>query len=81
MAANPAKAGEELDTLCVGLRPRGFMRMAGTSRMNREAHVRFCGGLEVKFLRSTRLSGFDSHDFTVVLSMCMRPKSHVNTDV
>jgi len=29
--------------------------MAGTSRMNREVHVRFCGGLEVKFLRSTRL--------------------------
>ena len=29
--------------------------MAGRSRMNREVHVRFCGGLEVKFLRSTRL--------------------------
>jgi len=28
--------------------------MAGTSRMSREAHVRICGGLEVKFLRSTR---------------------------
>ena len=28
--------------------------MAGTSRMNREIHVRFCGRLEVKFLRSTR---------------------------
>jgi len=42
VAANPAKAGEELDTLCVGLRPRGFMRMAGTSRMNREVHVRLC---------------------------------------
>jgi len=30
------------------------MRRAGTSRMNREIHVRICGGLEVKFLRSTR---------------------------
>lgn len=28
--------------------------MTGTSRMSREAHVRICGGLEVKFLRSTR---------------------------
>ena len=27
--------------------------------MSREVHVRFCGGLEVRFLRSTRLlSGF-----------------------
>ena len=29
--------------------------MAGTSRMNREVHIRNCGGLEVKFLRSTRI--------------------------
>ena len=28
--------------------------MAGTSRMSREAHVRICGGLEVRLLRSTR---------------------------
>ena len=28
--------------------------MAGTSRMSREAHVRICGGLEVRILRSTR---------------------------
>src|SRR5215813_1046372 len=28
--------------------------MAGTSRMNREVHVRNCGGLVVKFHRSTR---------------------------
>jgi transposase len=28
--------------------------MTGTSRMNREVHVRICGRLEVKFLRSTR---------------------------
>jgi len=28
--------------------------MADTSRMNREVHVRNCGGLEVRFLRSTR---------------------------
>ena len=45
---------EEPLSLCVGLRPRGFKRTAGTSRMNREIHVRICGGLEVRFLRSTR---------------------------
>jgi len=32
--------------------------MADRSRMNREVHVRICGGLEVKFLRSTRLWNF-----------------------
>jgi hypothetical protein len=36
---------------------RGFKRKAGTSRMSREAHVRICGGLEVRFLRSTRRYG------------------------
>ena len=46
---------EELISFNVGLKPRGFKRMADRSRMNREVHVRFCGGLEVKFLRSTRL--------------------------
>jgi hypothetical protein len=30
--------------------------MTGTSRMNREVHVRICGRLEVEFLRSTRRS-------------------------
>ena len=48
---------EELISFCVGLKLRGFKRMADRSRMNREVHVRFCGGLEVKFLRSTRLYG------------------------
>jgi hypothetical protein len=38
----------------VGLWPRGCKRKARTSRMSREAHVRICGGLEVRFLRSTR---------------------------
>ena len=33
---------------------------AGTSRMNREVHVRFCGGLVVRFLRSTRRGGVSS---------------------
>ncbi len=47
---------EELISFCVGLKLRGFKRMADRSRMNREVHVRFCGGLEVKFLRSTRLT-------------------------
>jgi hypothetical protein len=36
------------------LKSRGFKKMADTSRMSREAHVRICGGLEVRFLRSTR---------------------------
>ena len=38
--------------------------MADRSRMNREVHVRICGGLEVKFLRSTRLkSKYQTPDF------------------
>jgi hypothetical protein len=41
-------------SLCVAWRSRGLQGMAGTSRMNREVHVRFCGGLVVRFLRSTR---------------------------
>ena len=41
-------------SLCVGLKLRGFKRKADRSRMSREIHVRICGGLEVKFLRSTR---------------------------
>ena len=45
---------EGLEIFCVGLRPRGFKRKAGRSRVNREIHARICGGLEVKFLRSTR---------------------------
>ena len=39
---------------CVGLKPRGFKRKAGRSRVTGDCHARFCGGLEVKFLRSTR---------------------------
>jgi len=35
---------EELISFNVGLKPRGFKSMAGRSRMNREVHVRFCGG-------------------------------------
>ena len=48
------KYWEELISFCVGLKLRGFKRMADRSRMNREVHVRCCGGLEVKFLRSTQ---------------------------
>jgi hypothetical protein len=48
------KYWEELISFCVGWKLKGFKRMADRSRMNREVHVRFCGGLEVKFLRSTR---------------------------
>ena len=36
------------------LKPRGFRRMANTGRMSLEVHVRICGGLVVRFLRSTR---------------------------
>ena len=38
----------------VGLESKGFRSEAGTSRMSREVHVRICGGLVVRFLRSTR---------------------------
>jgi S1-C subfamily serine protease len=31
--------------------------MAGTSRVNREVYARFCGRLEVQFLRPTRQEG------------------------
>src|SRR3954454_4198748 len=34
--------------------------MAGTSRVNREVYARFCGRLEVKFLRPTRRLGTPS---------------------
>jgi hypothetical protein len=34
--------------------------MADTSRVNREIYARFCGGLVVKFLRSTRRKGGDN---------------------
>ena len=33
---------EEPDFFRVGLRPRGFKRMAGRSRVNREVHARMC---------------------------------------
>ena len=33
---------EELISFNVGLKPRGFKRMADRSRMNREVHVRMC---------------------------------------
>ena len=40
--------------LCVALKRKRLKGTADTSRTSREAHVRICGGLEVKFLRSTR---------------------------
>lgn len=40
--------------LCVASGSRGVEGTAGTSRMNREVHVRICGGLEVRFLWPTR---------------------------
>jgi|GEM_PF-2065511 len=51
---------EELISFYVGLKLRGFKRMADRSRMNREVYVRCCGRLEVKFLRSTRLQRSDN---------------------
>src|SRR4051794_14513942 len=36
------------------LSSQGGREMAGTSRVNREVYARFCGRLEVKFLRPTR---------------------------
>jgi hypothetical protein len=63
---------EELDTVCVGLKPRGFMRMAGRSRMNREVHVRLCEGLGVKFPRATRLTPFQKAITTTI--SCSNPK-------
>src|SRR3954454_20093643 len=38
------------------LSSQGGRAMAGTSRVNREVYARFCGRLEVKFLRPTRRS-------------------------
>ena len=38
----------------VGLSPRGGRRMAGKSRVSREAHARFCESLGVKFPGATR---------------------------
>jgi len=35
---------EELSTSCIRLGPRGSRSKAGRSRMNREIHVRICGG-------------------------------------
>jgi hypothetical protein len=46
---------EELISFFVGLKLRGFKKMADRSRMNREVHVRFCEGLGVKFPWATRL--------------------------
>ena len=51
---------DKVRLLRVGLRPRGFKRMAGRNPMNRQIHVRIQGGLEVKCLRSTRLRLLDS---------------------
>jgi len=39
------------------LSSRDGREMAGTSRVNREVYARFCGRLEVKFLRPTRRLG------------------------
>ena len=51
---NPAKAGEEPGSFCVGLRPWGLKRKAGRSGMTGDCHVPICEGLGVKFPRATR---------------------------
>ncbi len=40
--------------------------MADRNRMNREVHVLFCGGLEVRFLRSTRLKTLQHSTIRIV---------------
>ncbi len=57
---------EELEIFCVGLRPRGFKRKAGRGCVNREIHARICGGLEVKFFRSTRPFTFERNSRTTI---------------
>jgi hypothetical protein len=59
---------EELD----GLDGRRRPSMGGTSRMSREAQVRICEGLGVKFPGPTRLSLFSSHNHRVGGRECMR---------
>jgi len=50
--------------------------MADRSRMNREVHVRICGGLEVKFLRSTRLTNnYQAPNFSVI------PQYHITIQI
>jgi hypothetical protein len=75
-AGSTASAGGALFT-GVGLPLRGGARMAGMSRMSREAHVRICGGLEVKFLRSTRPadSGPLESRFLAELMTALAPKA------
>ena len=41
--------------------------------MNREIHVRICGGLEVKFLRSTRLKDGENPNFIGILLIYLDP--------
>ena len=62
-SANPAKAGEELISFCVGLMLKGVKCMADRSRMNREIHVRICEGLGVRFPRATRLLNLEIKNF------------------
>ncbi len=50
--SQPGKLGGTLPCE-VGLRLKSLRRKTGTSRMSREAHVRICRGLVVKFHRST----------------------------
>ena len=48
-------SGEELNIFCVGLRPRGFKKMAGKSLVTGDRHAGFCEGLGVRLPRAARL--------------------------
>ena len=51
----------------VGLSPRGGRRMAGKSRVSREAHARFCERLGVKFPGATRPCLIPLYDFLAIV--------------
>jgi putative transposase len=49
--------------------------MAGTSRINREIYVRFCGRLEVKLLRPTRREEKIANELLVKLGIRISPRT------
>ena len=71
---NPAIAGEEPGSFCVGLKPQGLKRKAGRSRVNREVHARFCEGLGVKFPRATRLRVNNEREIELQMSTMYKIK-------
>jgi len=49
----------------VGLRPRGFKRKAGRSRVNREVQVGLCESVGVRFPRATRPLNYTLVEFNL----------------